>query len=224
MPKRNKGSKIGECVYCGERGPVSRDHIPPRNLFPPPRPGNLITVPACGKCNGGASSDDEYFRLAITTGLDPEKCASGFDLSIEAIHKLGVPEKIGFAKKMLSARRKVPVITPAGLYMEAGVLDIDPARLQRVISRVIRGLFFHHLSHRLPSDHTINIVSNWFTPDTCEELANEFQQIGECLSAAPLIEMGINMFSYRYRVDEDEADVSMWWLNFYNHRQFLCVT
>jgi hypothetical protein len=124
--KKNKGLNIGECVYCGELGPVSRDHIPPRNLFPQPRPSNLITVPACHQCNGAASLDDEYFRLAITTGLDPEKCANGFDLSLAAINKLGVAEKLGLAKTMLSAFNKVPIITPAGLYVgEAGALKID---------------------------------------------------------------------------------------------------
>ncbi len=68
MPQRKK-KRLGICVYCGRNGPVTRDHIPPKNLFAT-RPSNLITVPACEKCNRAACKDDEYFRLTITSRSD----------------------------------------------------------------------------------------------------------------------------------------------------------
>src|SRR5471030_1318304 len=65
------------CVYCGATDDLSDDHIPPKNLFPKPRPLNLITVLACRvKCNGSASMDDEYFRhclcMSEKVGRNPE--------------------------------------------------------------------------------------------------------------------------------------------------------
>jgi len=49
MGKRK--NKIGICVYCGKKLPLTKDHIPPKNLYSKPRPSNLITVPCCEKCN-----------------------------------------------------------------------------------------------------------------------------------------------------------------------------
>jgi hypothetical protein len=57
----------GECYLCGAPA-TTRDHIPPRGLFPQPRPNNLITVPACRSCNHDRSLDDEYFRDVVAAG------------------------------------------------------------------------------------------------------------------------------------------------------------
>ena len=95
--------RVGECVYCGERRTLSRDHVPPANLFSTPRPSNLVTVPCCDACNNAASKDDEYFRLAITAGIDPTKFPNEFNLSIRAIRKLGTPQKLGLAKTMFNS-------------------------------------------------------------------------------------------------------------------------
>ncbi len=53
------------CVFCGVRDGTTKDHVPPKGMFPPPRP-NLITVPACVTCNGGASEIDERFRTMLS--------------------------------------------------------------------------------------------------------------------------------------------------------------
>jgi hypothetical protein len=54
-----------ECVNCGAAVDLTRDHVPPKNLFPKPRP-ELFTVASCRACNNGASEDDEYFRLTLS--------------------------------------------------------------------------------------------------------------------------------------------------------------
>ena len=59
------------CVLCGARAGTTIDHVPPKALFPPPRP-KLITVPACEICNGSASEAEEKFRvyLSAKSGID----------------------------------------------------------------------------------------------------------------------------------------------------------
>jgi 5-methylcytosine-specific restriction endonuclease McrA len=54
------------CIYCGAAEDLTVDHVPPKNLFPKPRPSDLITVPACRTCNKSYERDDDYFRLAMT--------------------------------------------------------------------------------------------------------------------------------------------------------------
>src|ERR1700676_4159588 len=64
-------NKVGECIYCGETRQLTSDHVPPRCLFSKPRPP-LVTVPCCLDCNREFGKYDEYFRLAITTGINRE--------------------------------------------------------------------------------------------------------------------------------------------------------
>lgn len=54
------------CIYCSATNLIpTRDHVPPKCLFPKPRPLNLVTVPACPTCNQSFKLDDEYFRLMV---------------------------------------------------------------------------------------------------------------------------------------------------------------
>ena len=65
---RNKSSSYGNystCCYCHNPS-TTKDHIPPKNIFPKPRPTNLITVLSCKDCNEDPSLDDEYFGFIIT--------------------------------------------------------------------------------------------------------------------------------------------------------------
>ena len=57
------------CTYCGGVA-GSRDHIPPKNLFPKPRTNDLISVPSCVGCNKAFSKDDEYLRFVLTMRAD----------------------------------------------------------------------------------------------------------------------------------------------------------
>ena len=64
--------KKQECYLCGKTPAetpervLTKDHLPPQNLFLSPRPSNLITMPCCYACNNRAHKDDEYLRLAVT--------------------------------------------------------------------------------------------------------------------------------------------------------------
>ena len=58
------------CIYCGTTEQLTADHVPPKNIFPEPRTSDLITVPACERCNKSYELDDEYFRAAITVAAE----------------------------------------------------------------------------------------------------------------------------------------------------------
>jgi hypothetical protein len=72
MPQLYASMTEQECYLCGKKASetperkLTRDHLPPKNLFLPPRPADLITVPCCYACNHQAHEDDEYLRLAVT--------------------------------------------------------------------------------------------------------------------------------------------------------------
>ena len=61
-----KAVKVGElCALCGVNPACTRDHVPPKAIFPKPRPA-LITVPACFKCNNSASGLDDLFKVYLS--------------------------------------------------------------------------------------------------------------------------------------------------------------
>ena len=79
----------GLCIYCQSREADSRDHVPPKGIFPKPRPSDLVSVPACQECNGGFAQLDEEFafwlsnyvgpRSAITARLYQQRAADRLD-------------------------------------------------------------------------------------------------------------------------------------------------
>jgi hypothetical protein len=225
LPNRKRST--GECSYCGRVAELTDDHVPPRNLFPKPRPSNLITVPACRDCNKGFDLDDEYFRLAVTTGMDKDKFPREFDLSIQAINKLKEPSKIKFAKRMLASRIRKPLYTPAGIYLgDAPALEIEAARIVRTVSRIIRGLFFRHSGTRLPSASHTPVWSEWFGTDSSRdpEIMAAWKEIFEALRARPIHFLGEAVFRYSYLMDDEVPFGSAWWLSFYEHRNFVGIT
>lgn len=58
------GNEI-KCTFC-ENTADSRDHIPSKSLLEKPYPNNLLTIPACKKCNQSFSLDEEYFINVLT--------------------------------------------------------------------------------------------------------------------------------------------------------------
>jgi hypothetical protein len=67
--------RAAECYLCGATEDLTRDHVPPANLFPEPRPNNLITVPCCRSCNQSYSLDDEAMRVWLAAAAT--RSASG---------------------------------------------------------------------------------------------------------------------------------------------------
>src|SRR4051812_42325353 len=66
--ERGQMMKVGVddfCVYCGATEDLTDDHVPPECIFPKGRRTGLVKVRACRRCNGGASKDDEYFRMML---------------------------------------------------------------------------------------------------------------------------------------------------------------
>src|SRR5690349_9504843 len=63
------------CVFCGTAA-TTLDHVPPKNLFIPPRASDLVKVPACESCNGGTSAIDEEFRVYLSAKSGADSLAS----------------------------------------------------------------------------------------------------------------------------------------------------
>ena len=102
------------CIYCGKREGTTKDHVPPKGLFPVPRP-NMVTVPCCEQCRKGQSLDDEYFVRMIAMSRDANPAAA---FARDAVHRTFTKaHKIGFTRALLKSIAESPVHTPASLLL-----------------------------------------------------------------------------------------------------------
>ena len=218
----------GECVYCGRKEPKDRDHIPPKNLFPPPRPSNLITVPSCRRCNREASLDDEYFRLMLTMRDSAYEHPAAKEAWRSAMSRLARTESRGFRNSVLSSVREVELRTLMGIYLGAKrAYDVDFGRLETVADRVCRGLFFHHFGRRLPpSCSSKAMVLDRFTSGELSS-PGSLANIVAPLLGRPSTAIGERVFTYQWlpTADSDAHPNSTAWLfTFYDSTRFLALT
>lgn len=218
--------RTGVCVYCGQSRPLTDDHVPPQSFCAKPRPPDLIVVPACKPCNGGASKDDEYFKTIMVlkdrAGNHPEAAA----IRESVFRGLAMPEKDRFARRLVAGIRKVNIRTPAGLHAgRATAFDVDLVRLDRVVGRVTRGLYWHHHDHvRLPSDHEVVVWSEEGLRDLSQRDATELRRtlVGPILQN-PTRAVGRGVLTYRY-APGDRLHVTGWLLEFFGDVRFVAFT
>jgi hypothetical protein len=218
--------RIGECVYCGRTRNLTDDHVPPQGLCGKPRPEDLIAVPSCPGCNGGASKDDEYFKTVMIlkerAGSHPEAVA----VRDSVFRALAMPRKARFLKRVLSGMGLVALRTPAGLHLgHAPGFNVDLARLDRVVARVTRGLYWHHHNHvRLPSDHEVGVWSEeGLRGLNLVDAAHLRQTLVDPIMNNPARTIGRGALSYRF-ASGDREHVTGWLLEFYGDVGFIAFT
>ena len=136
------------CTFC-DRPATTRDHVPPKRLFSPPLPTDLVTVPACTKCNNGASADDEVFRneLSILAGSFGEsaKAAERLQSAMRSIRR-----NKAMLRRTVLGSKTIERWSPGGIFLGHGyAIPCTPGVQQRVNVRIVRGLYRHHFGARL---------------------------------------------------------------------------
>ena len=188
---------------------------------------DLIRVPACRDCNCGASKDDEYLCLILTLSQD----VAGHAVASKARHKMVAalenPRKVGFRKTFANSFAFVDRVTRAGIVLGTEVgYRVDYSRVYRVISRLVRGLFFHLDDTRLP-EHVVVRVVHFFPPAIRNEaamtqVATMAQQI---LDGGHRHSIGGTAFTYaRHVFDPDRPSETGWVFIFYERMIFMALT
>lgn len=139
------------CVYCTLADGITRDHVPPKSFFPAPRPHNLITVPACLKCNQGAGKDEDYFLATLMfskAGTTP----AGKKVWSDRLRR-SYEKNVGLRRQIAGSLQRREMVTPAGIYLgRAMTIRYDEVRLERVVTKIVRGLYFREQGMALDPD------------------------------------------------------------------------
>ena len=149
------------CIYCESSKNLSRDHIPPKNLFPASMRDNLITVPCCVLCNNGFSKAEEYFRVIISTYAGAESNSVAKTLFETKIRR-GLERRPKLASKVMSTVVSVDIYSKDKKIGVAPAYDIETPEFNIVMAKIFQGLLFHETSLLLPKDYTIewNIIND----------------------------------------------------------------
>jgi hypothetical protein len=150
---KKKKSKL--CYLCAHSGANTRDHVPPRGIFPKRPSGQLITVPAHSICNGKFAQDDRLFRdLVIYVSERSPSARKAWTLQVEPSFKKDKRARIELQKRLT----KTWVTDMAtGLPVLHDAMQIDVAVIQRQVDRWTRGLFYHRFKEPMPPDLTIEV-------------------------------------------------------------------
>ena len=205
---KSSPKRTGECAFCGFEKPITRDHLPPKGIFPTPKPHDLITVPCCEDCREGWSADDEYFRFAVVSACAGLGIESADAANQTLLRSLSRPQQAGFAARVRESLRSIEIVSPGGIYLaDAGGIQIDKRRIDRVADRIIRGLYWHERHYPVPEHY---------------EVMNRAQQAGlnaifDSLGEVKFAEhrtVGNGMFQYTFAATDDDPD-SMVWLSLF---------
>ncbi|AUX35487.1 uncharacterized protein SOCE836_076800 [Sorangium cellulosum] len=203
------------CVYCCERPGVTRDHVPAKQLFPVPRPANLLTVPCCGLCNQRFQPHEDYFRALICLGSTGETPVARriWEQKVER----GLQRDRGLRRVLTAALRRIPAITEAGLYLgHRDAYRVDWPRLHLVVRKWTRALYVEEYGQALPPNaqiHTRLIHGPLVqTRDVLHQLSLDAKH------AWP------GVFEYRHNREAERLDRSMWTFTVLGSVEFLAVT
>jgi hypothetical protein len=145
------------CVHCGTPSDLTRDHVPPKCFFPKPLPSNLITVPACARCNQGMGLDEEHFLATVMFG-EAGISATGKNLWSEKLSRMHEKNR-GLRKRIARAMSYADVFSKGGIYLGRRMtIDVDQARVARVVHKILRGLYFFEFGERVPANATIAVL------------------------------------------------------------------
>jgi hypothetical protein len=125
-----KGVRRRKCVYCSGLADTD-DHAPPRCLLNRPLPSNLITLPACRKCNAGFSFAENVVKAFICMVSDLPELIAERDEGGRVARALARDARL---RKAIDAARRSD-----GNYEFVGDAF---ASFDRVLRKTVQGLYF----------------------------------------------------------------------------------
>lgn len=208
-------NKISLCVYCAKEKNTTRDHVPPKNLFPNPKPSNLITVPCCDSCNKEKQKDEDYFRSWILFG----KAGITNQGKIIWDQKLNrtYEKDIGLKKAIARSFKEVEIKTPSGIYLGKRLaIQAEWNRIERVISKIVKGLYYFEYNEIMSNNVQIKVAHITYDKKMQDEMKK--------LLLLPGKRKWYGIFEYaRNRVESAKSN-SAWLLLFFNSNLFAVLT
>jgi hypothetical protein len=205
-----------ECCFCGLAA-STRDHIPPRKLFPTPRPADLITVPACLPCNNLLSPEEEYFIHVLLSHREADTPVAE-RLRTQLFAKLRTERRLRMAHRMLASMGTAPEFGPEGQYLGLhSSFTVDRVQFDKVIDKIMRGLYMVEFGERVPRVR----VSEVLLSPPAEVFENPV--VAEIARYGGGRAVGDNAFAYRIAKASDIQGVALCLMLFFGTIAVVCT-
>lgn len=138
------------CYRCNKRA-TTREHVPPRCLFPGRRDAdgidyrsNLITVPSCDEHNLEKSSDDEFLMLSLSSLVGNNPLA--YQQTITKVTRAMRRSRGRLLRTVIRNSRGMFLGQSEGPAMPVLRGEADLPRLTRAFESIALGLYYHENS------------------------------------------------------------------------------
>ena len=200
------------CVFCDSPA-TTKDHVPPKCIFPGDRRKNLKTVPACHACNSATKKDDEYFRIVVATAANDSDSA-GAILRNKILP--GAQVRPGLLKQVIGTIEPIDIHSDRGIYMgQKPAFTYDASRVHPIVEKIVKGLFYIHNAQPLRTPYRVDDFR--LQPDLPDEAI-------AAVSSLPLHSVEALVFEYRFYWDQSNVNYSYWFLMFYRSVLFFSRT
>lgn len=201
---------------CGKPGANTRDHIPPRGIFPKYPIGQLITVPAHTNCNNQFSEDDALLRdFVIAASWRNREGQQAWDEQVVSSWEKNKRAKRELQSRLTPIWIKQPI--SGGALLQHAIL-IEVPLVERQVARWLKGLYYDRFNK--PLDESIIIKVEKLLPPE--------------ISLPPLIDMMVNggkkpiwiivepnIFSYFYATAKEDTRVGFAVFVFFNTEVYM---
>lgn len=215
------------CYMC-EKESTSVEHAPPRCIFPEQKdlqPGedyrvNLITVPSCDEHNTQKSKEDEYLLYILPSTIGSNEV--GLNHFLTKVQR-AISRKASLAGQLV--KNPVPVTihdTETDIWSSAVALEIDMGRIQDVLEKVGRAIYFKHTGKKHLGH--VSVVGN-FSLNLQNIILNEqsealFNMADILLNGQAYCGDNPKVFTYRF---VECAEIGVVELTFYGANRALAV-
>jgi hypothetical protein len=203
------------CTYCNKLA-NTKDHIPPKGLFPKPRPSSLITVPTCSSCNNSYSKDDEYLRdvLSFREELSDNPFITQLNKAIP--RRFDPSRSEGYFKYIHGRMGEESVKTKSGIYLGVKTTFYeDLSRIQRVLERVTKGLYRHCTGNKLAEGFDALVYTQEYFLSLEQEPEKNFRYIFQnSLADQEWVTVVPSGFDYKFKALANPG-YTLWMLRFY---------
>lgn len=216
MPSQSNNNDT--CYMCSEPA-TSREHVPPRCLFPEVAESGvdlrrqLITVPSCDLHNTRKAVDDEFLMVSLAGILGNN--------SIGYSHRLGKVNRavVRTSRRLLDAayvsKRSHLVELEGNGFLEVIWGTPDVARLLRCFDRIARGVHLHHLGVKFDGEVRTHLGYLRRPPGNASTFSDFIRHRAE-IDLAAKQQCGDNPEVFCYRVaDPDQFGCCLVELGFY---------
>ncbi len=198
------------CTYCGEpSGNLTKDHVVPIALWiKGQHPQHPVVVPACRNCQDLYDCEVTYFRNCLVSMIDMDAHPMAGKLLRGPVVR-SIERRSGVMRDFFRNVRRMERKTDAGVIVGTGwAFDIDMTRFNRIVEKIVRGLFYFKSGIPLPKTYEVVIFPGngfWKLPD--------FQSLLENME--PFGNLGDDVFMCRAHRDANDACSTAWLFIFF---------